>query len=389
MVAVALVSMLGPFTIDAYLPSFEAIETAFGIGRAAMAQTLSFYLLAFALTTLIWGPLSDSFGRRPVMLVSLVAYVITSVACALAESFPELLIARVGQGLAASGGMIIGRAVIRDAFPGTQAQRAMSHVMLLFAIAPAVAPVIGGWLHEAFGWRSVFLFLAGYGVFVIALVLFAFPETLPREQRHSIHPAAVSRVYWRALTHGRFLALVFAFSAWFGGLFLYIAGAPAMIFEHLGLEADSFAVQFVPMVLGVMLGSFLSGRLAHRWPARRTINTAFAVMLTAMVINLVQAEWLPPTPWNVIAPLVLYAFGVALAMPNITVMALDCFPRNRGMASAVQGFVQMAANAFVAGAAVPLFSRSVMGFAVGQAALVGMALLLWGIALQLGTRPPP
>lgn len=382
----ALLSMLGPFTIDAYLPSFQEIETAFDVSRAALAQTLSFYLIAFAATTLVWGPLSDSFGRRPVMLVSLVAYVAASVTCALADSFPELLVARVGQGLAASGGMIIGRAVIRDAYHGAHAQRAMSHVMLLFAIAPAVAPVIGGWLHEAFGWRSVFVFLAGYGAFVIVLVLFRLPETLPREQRHSIHPAQVSRVYWRALTHGRFLALVFAFTAWFGGLFLYIAGSPAMIFDHLGLDANSFAIQFIPMVAGVMVGSSISGWLAHRWKARRTVNAAFAVMLAAMVINLMQAEWLSPSPWNVIAPLVLYAFGVALAMPNITVMALDCFPHNRGMASAVQGFVQMAANAVIAGAAVPLFSRSVMGFAVGQAAFVGVALLLWGIALQLGAR---
>ena len=182
-VVVALLSMLGPLTIDTYLPSFPDIQAELGVGPAAMAQTLSLYLLAFAGTTLLWGPLSDSFGRRRVATISLLGYVVASVGCVLAPSFTALLGFRVLQGLTASGGMTVGRAVIRDVFAGPRAQRAMSSVMLLFALAPALAPILGGWLHAWWGWRSVFAFLGLYGVASLALVWLALPETLHRDAR--------------------------------------------------------------------------------------------------------------------------------------------------------------------------------------------------------------
>ena len=377
-VVVALLSMLGPFTIDTYLPSFPDIETEFGVSTAAMAQTLSLYLLAFAGTTLLWGPLSDSFGRRRVATVSLLGYVVASIGCALAPNFALLLSFRVMQGLTASGGMTIGRAVIRDVHTGPGAQRAMSSVMLLFAVAPAIAPIIGGLLHEWLGWRSVFMFLTVFGVAALALVRFALPETLHRDARQSIHPLRVLRSYAGALAQPRFVALVLGISCAFGGMFLYVAGSPAIVFDHLGYGADDFAVLFVPMVAGLMLGSFVSGRVAHRAAPSATVTFAYAVMVVAVALNLMQAHWLPPAAWNVIGPLALYAFGAALAMPGVTLMALDCFPRQRGMASAAQGFMQMVTMAAISGAVVPLVTARVANFAHGQAALFALALAFWG-----------
>jgi DHA1 family bicyclomycin/chloramphenicol resistance-like MFS transporter len=377
-VVVALLSMLGPFTIDTYLPSFPDIEAELGVGTAAMAQTLSLYLLAFAATTLLWGPLSDSFGRRRVATVSLLGYVVASIGCALAPSFAALLAFRVMQGLTASGGMTIGRAVIRDVHAGPGAQRAMSSVMLLFAVAPAVAPIIGGLLHEWWGWRSVFVFLTAVGVAALALVRFALPETLHRDARQSIHPLRVLRSYARALLQPRFVALVLGIACAFGGMFVYVAGSPAIVFDHLGYGADDFAVLFVPMVAGLMLGSFVSGRVAHRAAPHATVSSAFAVMAVAVVVNLLQAHWLAPEAWNLIGPLVLYAFGASLAMPGVTLMALDCFPRQRGMASAAQGFMQMVTMAAISGAVVPLVIGQVSYFAFGQAALFALALAFWG-----------
>lgn len=378
MVVVALLAMLGPFTIDTYLPSFPAIQAEFGIGPAAMAQTLSLYLLAFAGMTLLWGPLSDAFGRRRVITVSLLMYVATSIGCALAPDFSTLLVLRVLQGLAASGGMTVGRAVIRDVHAGPSAQHAMSSVMLVFALAPAVAPIIGGLLHEWWGWRSVFVFLTLYGVAGLGLVRFALPETLHREARQSIHPLRVLRSYASALAQPRFVALVLGIACAFGGMFLYVAGSPAIVFDHLGYGADDFAVLFVPMVAGLMLGSFVSGRVAHRVAPSATVSFAYAVMIVAVALNLMQAHWLPPAAWNVIGPLALYAFGAALAMPGVTLMALDCFPRQRGMASAAQGFMQMVTMAAISGAVVPLVTARVANFAHGQAALFALALAFWG-----------
>ncbi len=377
LVVVALLAMLGPFTIDTYLPSFPAIEAELGVGPAAMAQTLSLYLLAFASMTLLWGPLSDGFGRRRVITVSLLLYVAATIGCALAPDFSTLLVLRVMQGFAASGGMTVGRAVVRDVYAGPSAQRAMSTVMLVFALAPAVAPIIGGILHDWWGWRSVFVFLALYGVVGLGLVRFALPETLQREARQSIHPVRVLRGYGRSLTQARFVALVLAIGAAFGGVFLYVSGSPAIMFEHLGYGADDFGILFVPMVAGLMLGSLVSGRLAHRLPQHATVDMAFAVMAVGVLINLLQAHWLAPASWNVVAPLVLYAVGAALAMPGVTVMALDCFPSRRGMASAMQGFVQMVVMAIVSGVLMPLVITSIPHLALGQLVLFAIALLFW------------
>lgn len=388
-ILIALLTMMGPFAIDTYLPSFPAIESAFGVTTAAVAQTLSLYLFAFASMALFYGPLSDSVGRRPVMIGALLLFAGASVGCAMAEDFTVLLVFRAIQGIAGAGSMVVGRAVIRDVFAGPDAQKAMSRVMLMFALAPALAPIIGGHLQEWFGWRSVFVFLGLYALAMIVMILWLLPETLPKEHRQPVHAGKMIGSYGKALSHPRFLALVLAFTFAFAGMFLYIAGSPMVVITHLGMAADDFAYQFVPMVAGVMLGSLASGQLAHRWPATRTVQTALAIMFAASLINLLQAAFLPVAAFNVIAPLPLYSFGVALAMPNVTVMALDCFPRNKGMASSMQGFIQMVFNGIVAGAFVPLVAPAIFNFAVGMGLLVGAAFLMWWLASHMGRRLDP
>ncbi len=385
---IALLSMVGPFTIDTYLPSFPDIARDFGIGLAGTAQTMSLYLVAFAVTTLMWGPLTDSFGRRRVVLGAMGFYLLASLGCALAQNLHQLLLFRVLQGVAASGGIVIARAVIRDVYDGPQAQRAMAQVMMVFALAPAVAPIVGGWLHSWAGWRSVFIFLALYGGVTALLVLAILPETHPQQLRQSIHPRVVSGNYLQALRHLRFLALVLAFCCSFAGLFVYIVGSPAIIFDHLGMGANHFAVQFVPMVVGVMSGSWLAGKLSLRTDPLVTVRIAFGVGGLAVLLNLAQAAWLPPQPLTVIAPLVLYAFAVALMMPNLTILALDCFPYNRGMASAVQAFLQMSLNALVAGLAVPFVAPSLRRYALVQGTFLLLAVLLWRRAARAAPGQP-
>lgn len=381
---IGLVSMIGPFSIDTYLPSFPAIAQGLGVGLPALAQTLSIYLIAFAGATLLWGPLSDRFGRRRTLLVSLALFMVASIGCALAESYSMLMLWRAFQGAFACGGMVIGRAVVRDVYEGPMAQRAMSHVMLVFAAAPALAPVIGGWLESLFGWRSVFLFLALFGLFAVVLVFRWLPETLPQAARHSIHPRSVGTNYLRVLRHGRFLALVAALSLGFGGLFLYISGSPALIYDHLGLGEGDFGLFFIPAVAGLMVGSWLSGRIAHSWPPLKILKLGFAVLGVAFIANLLDALWSAPSLLSVVAPLVVYAFGVTLIIPVLTVQALDCFPHNRGMASAVQSFAQMSFNAVVAGFLMPITASSLVYMALAQGLLLCASVL---ILLKTSVRP--
>lgn len=372
----ALLSMVGPFSIDTYLPSFPDIEAAFHISRALLSQSLGVYLMAFALSTLIWGPLADRIGRRRVILASLSLYVLASIGCALAQDAQFFIFMRILQGLAASGGFIAGRAMIRDAHDADAAHQAMSQVTLLFAVAPAIAPVLGGWLHDQFGWRSVFWFLTGFGVLLIGLVAFI-EETLAHEHRQPFHPSAVLRVYARTMKHRRFLALALSLSLAFAGLFLYIAGAPTVIYDFLGLGSDDFSLQFIPMVGGLMLGAFLSSRLAHRWPTQRTVTVGFGLVALAVLLNLVQAAFFEAGILTVIGPLVIYAFGLAIAMPALTILALDCFPHHRGTAASIQGFLQMLINAGIASIAVPLLHTRWLHFALGQLVFLLLALLLW------------
>jgi DHA1 family bicyclomycin/chloramphenicol resistance-like MFS transporter len=374
---VAMLAMVAPFSIDTYLPSFPDIGHELSVSAWGLQQTLSLYLLAFGGMTLVYGPLSDAFGRRNVVLVSVVFYIVASIGCALAPSFEWLVAMRIGQGLAASGGLVVGRAIIRDAFGGAQAQRVMSQVMLIFALAPAVAPILGGYLHDAFGWRSVFWFLVLLGLAIWVAVALWLPETLPPVGRQSPHPRAIAHAYGRTLGHGRFMVLVLTTAFNFGGFFLYVAGSPDVMYRHLHYGPDDFGYLFVPLVAGLMLGAFVSGRVAGTLSHAQAVSVAYGVMLTAAAINLLLTLAIAPSPVTIIAPVMLYASGMSLAMPNLTLLALEYFPTHRGTASAVQNFTQTVSNGAAAGVLAPALSPTLPGLATGMLALNVIGLLGW------------
>lgn len=380
---VAVLMMLAPFSIDSYLPSLPSIGREFGAAEWEVQQTLSLYLLAFAGTTLVYGPLSDAFGRRAVVMATLGVYAVVSVACAIAPNIHWLLAMRIGQGLTASGAVVIGRAIVRDAFSGARAQRVMSQIMLFFAAAPAVAPIIGGYLQEAYGWRSVFWFLTVLAAALFGWTAWRLPETLEPANRHPAHPRALAGAYAQALMHGRFLLLVLSIAFCFGGLFLYIAGSPALLYRHLGYGADDFGYFFVPVVAGLMGGAFISGRLAGHFSHAHAVAVGFGILLTATGLGLAGALVLEPHLWSVVAPVMLYAAGMSLTIPNLSLIALDCMPHRRGLASAIQSFTQMAFGGIVAGALVPLVSDRLWTFALGAIVLGASAFGLW----RLSARP--
>ena len=221
-VILALLGMVGALAIDTYLPSIPAIGREFGVGPLAVQQTLSIFLFTFAFMMLFYGTLSDSFGRRPVILVALSIYTVASLGAAFAPTFGWLLACRALQGLAAGAGSVIGQAIVQDRFSHDQshAQRIMSHIMMVFGLAPAIAPILGGWLHVTFGWRSTFIFLAVFGALLIALVYRMLPESLPKEQRHAFHGVAIAKNYLKVLKNPQFLLLSLSVGLAFGGLAL-------------------------------------------------------------------------------------------------------------------------------------------------------------------------
>jgi DHA1 family bicyclomycin/chloramphenicol resistance-like MFS transporter len=378
--------MIGPFTIDTYLPSFPAIARAFDVTTLELQQTLSVYLLSFSVMTLFHGTLSDSFGRRPVILVGLFIFLLASVGCALAQNFSQLLLFRGLQGLSAGVGMVVGRAIIRDSFEGHEAQRLMSLVTMIFGLAPAIAPVIGGWLQSAYGWASVFLFLALYGALLLMVCTWRLPETLPPSARQPFAFRPLAKNYVKLAGSFRLLLLSSAIALNFCGFFLYIVSAPAIIYDLLGLNENQFAWLFVPGISGVMLGAFLSGRLAGRITPQRTIKIGYIVMFTAAVFNLLYSGFFEPAlPWTVL-PVMCYTTGMALAMPSVTLIALELFPNNRGLTSSLLGFEHSFLIAIVAGVVSPLLSHADFTLALGMSGLLLSGWTSWMIYLHIESK---
>ncbi|MDH5535432.1 MAG: multidrug effflux MFS transporter, partial [Betaproteobacteria bacterium] len=341
-------AMLGPFSIDTYLPSFPAIGDEFDASAAGLQQTLSAYFLTFAIMTLFHGTLSDSFGRRPVILMSLVVYVAASIGCAGAADLPDLLLYRGLQGVSAGAGMVVGRAMIRDRFEGHAAQRLMALVTMIFALAPAIAPVIGGWLQGSLGWRSIFLFLALYGLALLAVCWWRLPETHPPGARQPFAPMPLARNYLKLGASPPLVLLCLTIALNFAGFFIYVMSAPAFIYDLLKLNEREFAYLFVPGIAGVLIGAYISGRIAEVVSPRRTVKFAYAVMFAAAAFNVIYSALAEPAlPWSVL-PVMVYTIGMALAMPSITLMALELFPHNRGMTASLQSFAQSMVSGVVA-----------------------------------------
>lgn len=373
----AALSMIGPFAIDTYLPSFPAIQTDLVVTAVEMQQTLSVYLIVFAVMSLFHGTLSDSLGRRPIILANLALFALASAGCALAASFEQLLLFRALQGASAGAGIVVGRAIIRDSYEGHAAQRLMSLVTMIFGLAPALAPVIGGWLQGAFGWRAVFTFLVVYSALLFAACQWRLPETLPRAARQPFRLRALAGNYWRLGRSVPLLLLSAAIAFNFAGFFVYILSAPAFVYGLLRLSETQFAWLFVPGIAGVMAGAALSGRLAGRLDPRATIRLGFAIMFGASAFNIAYSALAPPAvPWSVL-PVMLYTIGMALAMPSLTLLALDLFPAHRGLAASLLGFGHSLVSALAAGVISPLLSHDDLTLALGMGALAFLGYGSW------------
>lgn len=378
----AALAALGPFSIDAYLPSFPEMTSQLGATQLEMQQTLTAFLLPFAIMTLWHGAISDALGRRRVILYALALFGAASAGAMLATRIEHLWLMRAVQGISAGAGMVVGRAIVRDLFDGPPAQRLMSHITMMFAFAPALAPLIGGWLQSWFGWRSVFAFLV---LMTLALWLACWrllPETLAPENRQSLRPAYLGRTYWKVLTSPPFLLVCAALTFNFAGFFIYVLSAPVFLMGHLGLSERAFLWLFGPSMTGLMTGAWISGQLAGKLSRPRTIAVGYAAMGCAAALNLGLNLMLPPgLPWSVL-PIFFYTLGMAIAMPTLTLIALDPYPAQRGLAASCQTFLQAGFNAVVAGLIAPALWGSTLTLALGMGGLM----LTGGVSAWLHQR---
>ena len=382
-------AMFGPFSIDTIFPAFAAMERDLGVGKLAMQQTISSYLLGYAAMSLFHGPLSDALGRKPVILVGIVIFLLSSIGAALAQTLDQLLFFRVLQGLSAGVGLIVGRAVVRDALDGDEAQKLMSQISMIFGVAPAIAPVVGGMILGFSHWRGIFWFLAVFALGLLVLTAYFLPESHPKEKRLPLNLPVLAGGYKAIIGNRRFRLLALAGTFNFGALFLYIASAPAFVLDILKLNEQQFVWFFAPTIGGMIFGAFISGRAAGRMKGERLANIGFIVCGVATLWNLGYHYFVaqPGVALSVL-PTLLIAFGIALVFPILTIAILDMFPNQRGSASSMQAFVGLLSNALIAGFFSPMLSDSALQLAAGAACFTVLGFALWRWSLALDARCP-
>jgi len=385
-VLLAGLSMLGPFAVDTYLPAFPAIQASLGASAIEVQQSLTLYMLSFAVMVLWHGALSDAFGRRNLILGSLVLFGIATLGCASSHSVQYLWAFRVIQGLSGGAGVVIGRAIIRDLYADAAAARLLSLVTMIFSIAPAIAPILGGWIVKLLDWRSIFLFLFAYTALLLWVCWKRLPETLPLEKRHQFNPRFLAKSYGQIFRSPLFhmKAGLVAFN--FAGLFLFISAAPVMLPVHLHLGPDQFGWLFIPSVSGIFCGALAANRIAGKVPVARQIMIGFGFLLGAASFNVGYHLLQPPAlPWSV-APMFFYTFGMSMVAPGATLLAMDLFPHIRGTVASCQSFAMTLLAAVVAGVIAPFLSHSVLCLVCGQLGFVVGALLLWIAARRYRKR---
>jgi DHA1 family bicyclomycin/chloramphenicol resistance-like MFS transporter len=382
-------SMISPLSIDTFLPSLPTIAADFHITSWQAQQIITAYLLPFAVFSLVHGSLSDALGRRTVVLAGLALYTAGSIGCFLAPNLGLLLFCRVLQGMAAGVGSTVARAVVRDLFEGANAQKLMSSMMLIFSLAPAVAPVIGGWLHVTWGWRSVFGLLLVIGVIQLFVCGFLLPESHPPSKRIAFHPVALLRSCWHVARGPAFLLLAFSAALSIAPLFAYIGSAPAIILERWHLNETQFYYVFIPVVAGFMGASVVGSNMAGRVPRRKQITLGFGLMFFSAIAGLVAHFLADQTPILLTQGLLFcVAIGVQLSNPILSLEMLDMHPLARGAAASVQAFISLGIGGVMMGMVAPILHGNLGLLALISLVAYAIAWLAWRSARALRNRQP-
>ncbi|MGH6946333.1 MAG: multidrug effflux MFS transporter [Kiloniellales bacterium] len=374
------ISALGPISTDLYLPSLPAIGRHFASSAAEIQLTLSVFLFGFAVSQLIYGPLADRFGRRPVLIGALLLYFAASLLCWIAPGLEVLIAARFLQAIGACAGPVVARAVVRDVYGASGAARILSHLATAVALAPAIGPVMGGFVENAFGWRSNLALLALWGAAALAATWRLLPETIPARNPAATQPQRIAGNYLRLAADSGYCTYVAISACAYGGIFAFISGSSFVLIEGLGLSPAAYGFCFAVMPLGYMSGAFLSVRFSGRREIGRLILAGAAVAAAAGIGGFALALILPAEPLAVVAPIYFFGLGAGLMIPNAVAGAIGPFPTMAGAASALLGFLQMGSAALIGIAVGQLVDATARGL-YGAVALVGLLALVmaWSV----------
>lgn len=390
----AALGMLGPFTINTVFPAFSQIGEEFGASDVVLQQLISVYLASFAVMSVFHGPLSDALGRKKVMLAGLAIYILAMFGAVFASGMGMLIALRVLQGVSAGAATIVSRVVIRDLFAGAEAQRLMAQVMMIFALSPVIAPMLGGWLLLLGDWRWVFAGVGIYGV-VVMVATALMPESLPKENRIPLRVGSVVGALWEVGRSPALVRIALATAFGFAAHFVFVAAAPIIVVRLLGLGEQDFWVLFGPLIIGMMAGSYLVGRAADAMDRSRLITFGYVGTVITSVLNLVLVMVFPDPSGQLDASLIpvligpmLMSFTASLFFAPIQLEILDLFPHQRGAAASLGTFFTLIMNALLSGVIAPLITGSLTVVAVVALAYVVVGSLLWAWHLAERRRQP-
>lgn len=383
----AALAAMGPLTVDMYLPAMPTMRDALGTTAGGIQLTLSAYLAGFSLFHLACGPLADRFGRKPVIQGGTLLFVFASAGCALADSLEQLLLFRFLQGIGACVGPTLARAIARDLFGPKRAARALSLIAMLMALAPAVAPTAGGLMLLVLPWQSIFVFLGCYGSLMLALQGRYLRESLPHPQ--SLAPSVIAGNYARLIRSPDFILVVVASSLAYAGMMVYLSSAGFVYLEMLHVPVAWFGAVFLTTVLGYMIGSALSARLASR-VASWTLVLLGAWLATIACLVMWALAWIfPDSVSAIMLPAMFYTTALGLVLPHAMGIALQPWPHMAGTASSLMGFVQMGVSAGAAATVGPFLKDSPTPMLVAMAGLSALGLLLANIGRRLTVATAP
>ena len=378
----ATLSAFSPLSTDLYLPSLPELTRAFHVSVSLSQLTLSAFLVGFALGQLIYGSLSDRFGRRPTLLAGMALYLAATIACMLAPSIETLIVARAFQAIGACAPIVIARAIVRDVHEPVEAARVLSHIASAMTLAPMVGPILGSYLTVWYGWRSNFAVLVAFGVLAIVAVAFMLGETNTRKDLDAMKLGRMASYVRELARHSAYPGFVVTVTAAFSGIFAFLSGASFVLIEGFGVRTERFGLYFAIIVIGYLLGTQIAGRLVRRKGIERIVRLGTVFVMVAGLADAGLAWMHIARPMAVIGPQFFYMIGCGMVMPLGMAGAVGPFPRMAGLASAAMGFIQMTVAAVVGilvgqlydGSAVPM--ATAIAF-MGCTSCVAFEVLVW------------
>jgi MFS transporter, DHA1 family, multidrug resistance protein len=368
---------IGPLTTDMYLPSLPSIASELNAPIAQVGLTISSYLIGFAVGQIIYGPVSDRHGRKHVLLGALIVYVAASIVCALSTSIEMLIAARTVQALGGSGGIVLTRAIVRDLYSGTRAARELSLIGSVMALAPVVAPLLGGVMQTAFGWRSIFFLLTGAGILLALIVWRLLPETLSARAEHPVSPSAMLASYRVVARSRSYLGYLSLGSVSFAGLFAWISAASFVMQNLYSLTPFAFGFYFAIGSVGYLTGTSASAKLVTRVGLDVTLGIGSAITAAGGLAVAAELAFGFDSALGIVLAVAVFLAGFGMVLPQSIAGAMQPFPERAGAASSLFGFVQQS-GAAMSGAVVGWLLGNTAWPLAGALAILGcLTALLW------------